>query len=223
MKRRSKLIILVTLVVVAILVSTSVSYAYEPRPIQPDPGMWSSSNFFAKGVEANPGWLVKLATSNFTEYGNRISVGYFVNPNNNNVVNYTGEWGQLFVVAANLWIQNESLSIGYTGVAITDSQFTLSVNGPFLKNVSSSGHWGNILPYLYLRSDSTLTGLGFLAQTNPPNPVFGAGTPAYHWVNNGTFTFNFTWSFTPVYEIGPYYIDGNQQQIYYQWTQEWIV
>ena len=38
-----------------------------------------------------------------------------------------------------------------------------------------------------------------------------------NYFNSGNYTFNFTAVFTPVFEIGPYWVKGTPQQINYQW------
>ena len=225
MIRKNKIRLVIALVVAAIvLVPTLISYDTEPQPLAPNPKLW---NYFEPWVSAHLNTsknIIKLSLLNLTQDGNKISMGYLVDPNENPVVNDSGTYGSLWIIGhAGLWIQDESLSTGYTSMSIIDNNFTLSVNGPFLKNLSSS-HWNNILPYLgpYGAYGGIIPGnnsLGFRAVTNPADPWT---TSASDQINSGNYTFVFTWTFTPVFEVGPYYFDGTPENFSFQWSQEWI-
>jgi hypothetical protein len=159
---------------------------------------------------------------NFSFDGNHISLGYAFYPDGGATVeNYSGgninDASVFFIVQ--VWIASKTLSFPYTGISLIPYAASMETNGTFLKNVVQTPST-NILPYMSKQSyDNHTTTFGFQWGVGPGQPWDNLTD----YMNAGTYAFNFTFSILPVFEIGPYHMNGPIQTIRDQWVQTYLL
>ena len=229
--RKTKAIAIAVIAVVAFGIFTAVEYAYEPEAWNPDPFLYS---YFEKAVYPRNytiTWpnnttdtvtpLSKVSLYNFSELGSQVSIGYYLYPSSGD-----GSITTIYCITAGVhlfteqfWIQSETLAWPFQGVSIKIDSSTLSVNGTYLNEPDFNEN--NVLQYANETSYGSIQNgiidgydfwlhLGYL--NNPPY--------ASAFVNVGNYTFTFNMTFTPVFEAGPYFIDGPEQTITYRYAQQ---
>ena len=169
--------------------------------------------------------LVKRTTYNFSSHGNSIRMGYFFTPGNagEKVLNYTNQsinYYSITPVAPVLWLQNEKLSFPYTGFSIIISNISLTVNGTFLKNVPNFDPH-NVLKCLgeQFQLWNSIYYLSYSVDISA-SPI--ASLNASNYINQGTYMFNFNFTFIPIFDIGPYHIGGSPQHMDFRWVQTYV-
>ena len=179
-----------------------------------------------------PQTLVKNTTYNFSGYGNAVQLGYRFIPGNagESVLNYTG-WSINYMwitpVELTYWINNERLSFPFTTVAIVIDQIQLTVNGTFLKNIPNFDPH-NLLKCLspdFVLINGTVPQLSY--SVNNVSSPYEFSNPyedlnASNYINQGTYLFTFNFTFTPIFESGPYHVNGNPQHLDFRWVQTYI-
>lgn len=208
---RRRKILVISVAVLAVLSFTGFEYLEEPPPWHPAP-FWG--NYYVGGAYTLP--LAKTSNYSFSESGNTVKIGYLMFPFIGvRVLDMRGYYGGMIVLNSEYWIQSLNMSFPYTAVSLVADSFSLTVNGSLLTNVTGvNGH--NIIPYLDVAQ-------GFGSNRHPTLYVFRCEILNNDqklfssYFNSGNYTFNFTAVFTPVFEIGPYWVKGTPQQINYQW------
>ncbi len=207
--KKTLMILIAVLVVLAFLIPTMYEWETEPPS-------WHKFG----GLSPSKSLHIVRGSYNFSDLGNRIEMGYSLFPGGNNVViNYTGYSSPIAFSMTSLWLQNYSLSFPYTSINIQIGSLVISSNHTLLKNIPNFND-NNIVPYfgkIMVRYEEKMVTilLDFQVLSNEST----VAEAAY----NGTYQFNMTLTFTPVFEIGHYYLYGHTQTINYSWVETIIV
>ena len=207
---------------------TAVENAYEPKVWNPDPSLYSETSHILYHSYTTT-WpnntsvyimdIQKLSTFNFSEYGCAISLGYYLGPGPWSIGNIYGVSGGVDLWVDDFWIQAEKLAWPYQGVSIEFDSSTLAVNGTFLNvtnfDKSNELQYANQITY-YTLPNGAVGGFNYYYNLGYPNsPPYASSI-----INVGNYSFTFKVTFTPVFEVGPYFFSGNQQTITYQYIQQ---
>ncbi len=210
MIRRKKIMVL-SVALLALLGFTGSEYFSEPPSWHATP--YYGKHYWGGAYIAYP--LEAHSNLSFSEFGNAVDIGYqegaFVGTQ---VLNLTGYYGPLGIVAGAYWVESLRLAFPYTGFSFYFDSLSLTVNGSLLKNVTYS-HDYNVLPYMWsgysINHNTTL----YYSGCEIPNDY---QKPMQDILNTGNYTFNYTVVLTPVFEIGPYWVKGPRQEISFKFV-----
>ncbi len=231
MKKNIKIFIISLIVfsLLSMVIFTGISYSYEPHGWVQSKGAYGNAQKYYANCNGFGTFFNKY---NFTESQGDFSIFLCAAVNGNSTgtqpLSYYGFSINPFTFSVS--ILNENLSFPYNSMALEIGKITLSSSGPILMNVSAYND-SNILTAL---SSSNVYGtpnnpLGYSDQNSVPGPICSYGgmysiftyynytTATQHYMKAGNYSMNFTLHFTPVFEIGPYYVTGNQLNISIAW------
>ncbi len=221
---RKKILIAITISIIVFAGFTGLEWYTEPPAFHSSPHLTSyyiTYWYNPKFAPYKP--LLDINTFyNFSFKGNQISLGYSIVPDGGvSLENYSGgninDASVFFIVQ--VWIASKTLSFPYTGISLIPYAASMETNGTFLKNVVQTPST-NILPYMSKQSyDNHTTTVGFQGGVGPGQPWDNLTD----YMNAGTYAFNFTFSILPVFEIGPYHMNGPIQTIRDQWVQTYLL
>ncbi|MCL4349932.1 MAG: hypothetical protein M1535_00595 [Candidatus Thermoplasmatota archaeon] len=227
MKRKIKIII-IGIIMFSIL--STISYSMEPHGWTPDEGMYG---FAEKHYSNINGFCVFFNKYNYTESQGDFSVGMYAQLIGNRTHTQLQCDNMEFIIpfGFSVYILGENLSFPFNTMSLEIGKTTLSSSGPILTNVSAYND-SNILTAFTPSADYFATPLNSKGYANP-NLVQGAigtyqvnyfiltyynyTTQTQHYMKAGNYSMNFTFRFTPVFELGPYYETGNQLSISITW------
>lgn len=212
-KRLLTVVIIISFISVSILSYTLVESKTEPMTLHP------SSPFFDQQWSQYFDFpfypLDKMSNLSISGKGNSVEIGYMLLPWGGQVgrtVNLSGWVPDIGLLRFQLWVRNITFSYPYNAFSIIPNSFSLVVNGSFL-NVSKTGNY-DILPYVMTGSGYNYDPSEYSWQCVIPTPG-----PDKNTMNTGNYSFNFSFVFTPVFEFGPYWTEGTQEEITYHWNQ----
>ncbi len=230
--KKNKKFIIISIIVLSLL-CTGISYSTEPHGWTTyDSGNYAFAEKHYKNIN---GFCVLCNKYNYTESQGDFNIGMYASLNGNSTGTQLLRYYGLSIIPFyfSVCILGENLWFPFNTMALEIGKTTLSSSGPILMNVSAYND-SNILTAL--SSSPGYCNLGHPGGHVNPNsvqgPIDGYGvwyqiytfynntTITQHYMRAGNYSMNFTFHFTPVFEIGPYYETGSQLSfsITWRWT-----
>lgn len=211
-KRRKNVLAIIEVV---ILLGTGISFAVEPSQWKNDPSQYQFWKYFVYNADEN--LSASLNITNFTTSEGNFSL--MLETEAGGEYNHTvpdGYTWSINIFNFEVLIKGSRLSFPFTAVSLVGFRPKLSSSGPIVMNVTPYND-SNILTAL----DGSHVGYGdgsgggyYQIDTN-----YNYTTMTANYLREGNYTMNFTLSFTPVFEVGPYIVYGNRLSVYhsYHW------
>ena len=208
---------------------STISYSMEPHGWTPYKGNYGFAEIHYSNIN---GFCVFFNKYNYTCSQGDFSVGMYAQLIGNRTHTQLQSHYMEFLIpfSFSVYILSENLSFPFNAMSLEIGKTTLSSSGPILMNVSAYND-SNILTAL-----TASTGFGTPGNSNGyvnpnlvPGPIGDYGgnyviytyynytTITQHYMKAGNYSMNFTFRFTPVFELGPYYETGNQLSISIAW------
>ena len=183
-------VVAIAIVIVFFSSFTAISLHSEPASIASSPDK-TPYNLLSSYMYNESNYNYKVGYLNFSGYGNRVSYVYVVLPFQGSKIvnrNYTGP-----LLYFSIFKVSQQTSFPFSNTSLLAS---IQINPDMYLTASL----GSLVPYTFPYSLSSLVQGSF---ANKP-------------VHTGNMTFWFNFTFTPVYNIGPYHLSGGTKTLPFQ-------